>query len=397
MSPVGGGRSGPLLVDAFGAPWVLDVDGLGAPLAGRVRALWARAASGPAPDREALPFVVAREEGLFTIEGIPHRAADDEVPYLVSRAVTMASIRRRTGECLLLHAAGVSGSDGRTVALVAPSGTGKTTAARVLGAHFGYVSDETVAVEADRTVRPYAKPLSLVTDPDVPHDKSEAAPDELGLLRAPAGLRLVSVVVLDRDPALAGPRLEPIGLVEALAEVIPQTSALLTLPAPMETLVGALVSGGGPWRLSYSEIADCVDLVGSLLTGTASPDPDPLAWTSETGDEPVTDDAGPDPSEDPEDAPAVTLGPEVLLERTPFQHAVHSEGQSLVVRSRRPAVLPGLGSTVWRAAGAPTSVGRLVEVAVERHGAHPGAEEVLTATVQALLASGHLRVAILAP
>ena len=43
---------------------------------------------------------------------------DDELPYAVSRALTMASIRRRTGECLMLHAAGL---DNRLIGEVVPA------------------------------------------------------------------------------------------------------------------------------------------------------------------------------------------------------------------------------------------------------------------------------------
>lgn len=382
---------GPLLVDAFGAGWMLDVDGLGEPMAGRMRALWARAASGPPPRGEVLPYVLARRDGLLSVAGVDHRASDAELPYLVSRALTMASIHRRTGQCLLLHAAGVCAPDGATVALVAASGTGKTTAARVLGGHLGYVSDETVAVEDDLTVRAWAKPLSLLHDPADPFDKAESGPDELELVRAPADLRLAALVLLSRDPAEPAPRLERVGLVEALAEVVPQTSALLRLERPMESICTALTSGGGPWRLRYAEVAECVDLVRGLAEGRPvddeAGDEGPVAWTCERGDEPALLE-GEVPAEPatggwsgPGDGPVV---------RTSFQHAVHAEGSSLVVRAQVPAVLPGLASTVWRALDLPRTVDELVEVAVAEHGPHPDALEVLTATVGALVASGHV-------
>ncbi|MFX6027812.1 hypothetical protein ABTE84_20905, partial [Acinetobacter baumannii] len=64
----------------------------------------------------------------------------------------------------MLHAAGVAGSDGAVVVLVGPSGAGKTTAIRHLAARAGYVSDETIALNATGAVLPYRKPLSVITD-----------------------------------------------------------------------------------------------------------------------------------------------------------------------------------------------------------------------------------------
>ncbi len=383
-------------LDAFGVGWDLDVSGLGEPMAGRLRGLWARAASGTVPPSDVLPYVVARTGDGLTVDGVPHRASDAELPYLLSRALTMASIRRRTGQCLLLHAAGVSAPDGGTVALVAASGTGKTTAARVLGSHLGYVSDETVAVEDDLTVRPWAKPLSVLLDPSDPFDKAESGPDELGLARAPDRLHLAAVVLLARDPGQPAPVLEPVPLVEALAEVLPQTSALLRLPRPMESVVTALTTGGGPWRLRYAEVADCVDLVAGLAAGSGAAEP-PVEWSTERGDEPPDDEDTEDAGVPDEAAGGPTAGdlpPGALLQRTPFRHVVHSEGSSFVVRGQVPAVLPGLASTLWRAAEAPVSVDDLVVAAVGAHGAHPEAEQLVTATVRALLASGHVAPAV---
>ena len=47
----------------------------------------------------------------------------------------------------MLHAAGIADADGLVVALVGPSGMGKTTASSYLARHgFGYVTDETVSI-----------------------------------------------------------------------------------------------------------------------------------------------------------------------------------------------------------------------------------------------------------
>ena len=250
------------------------------------------------PRRRA--FVVRRtQEGSVEVDGQEQATDDRDVPYLVSRLLTLASIRRRSGSCVMLHAAGLATDDGGTVALVAGSGTGKTTAGRLLGRSLGYVSDETVTVEHDLTVRPYPKPLSIVTDPTVPTGKHEESPDDLGLRRAAPALRLSAVAVLERRDDVGGPVLEPIGLVEAMNLVLPQSSALPSVDRPLDRLARVLAIGHGPYRLTYRNIEDCVGLVTDLAhvgRGHAIGD---VTWTWFDGhghvgaETPVPDDLGP--------------------------------------------------------------------------------------------------------
>ena len=72
------------------------------------------------------------------------------------------------------------------LALVGPSGTGKTTATRLLATRLGYVSDETVSIDPDGTVAPHPKPLSVVARPTAGRgDKQQLSPDDLGLAARP--------------------------------------------------------------------------------------------------------------------------------------------------------------------------------------------------------------------
>lgn len=379
------GRPEPFDIDAFGARWRLDVQGLGAPLDARMRELWSRAT--PASDSQGSgdvhDFVVTRDGESVLIDGAPYRVRDDAVPYAVSRALTVASIGRRSGGCLLLHAAGIAATDGTTLALVAPSGTGKTTAARMLGRFFGYVTDETVAIEHDLTVRAYPKPLSVVVDPRSPHDKIESAPDELGLGRAPDRLRLGGVVVLERDPTADEPTLTEIGLVEAAVAVIPQSSAWLRMVEPMTALAASLCAGGGPWLLKYREIADC----RALLEGLVRPEgvPARMRWEWEPG--PCLDDG----VEARHSSAGGALAPwpgTGRVRRTPHRFALHSEGSTLVVVGTVPLGLPGMASTVWRAAAEPSDLDTLTAAAVSVHGTHQDAADVVVGTVRSLVASG---------
>lgn len=391
----GDSSAAPLLVDVFGARWLLDASGLGRPMAERMVGLWRRAAVDPADDPDAglagevRPFVLSRHPRGVVVDGTTHDVPDDAVPYAVSRALTAASIQRRSGECLLLHAAGLCDGDGATLALVGPSGAGKTTAARTLGRSLGYVTDETVAVEEDLTVRAYPKPLSVVVDPQHPTAKVESSPDDAGLATAPRTLRLAAVVVLDRDPDCAEPELTPVGLVDAAVAVIGQTSALLRMPDPLDRLAEALTTGRGPWLLTFRDIADCEPLLRDLLAGRTAPAP-PRPWSTLAG--PGADDTDHAPVPPLTEADGLELTPATVVRRTRYSHAMHADDGTLVLVGSVPVGLPGLGSTIWRAAAEPCSIAALLDAAVLEHGPHPRALDVTTQTVQVLLASGTLEV-----
>ncbi len=371
-----------MLVDAFGCRWTFDVRGLGDGLADEVEHLWQRARTADSGvSGEGPPAFTARRDGDGGVEvhGARYRVPDDDVPYAVSRAVTMASIGRRTGDCLMLHAAGLAASDGATVALVAASGTGKTTAATVLGRTLGYVTDETVAIEHDLRVRSYPKPLSVVVDPARPFAKHERSPDDLGLVPAPADLHLAATVVIERDPDLAEPVLEPIGLVEAATLALPQTSAIATLDRPLDRLARALTRGHGPWRLRYAEVADCVDIVAALAAGDAPEGgPDPVVWEWLDG----RGGAHPEPTPDAE--PTTTS----VIRRTAFDDALVSEGTVLLLRDRVPTSLPGLAALLWQRSAAQVTVPELVAAATEVLGHHPDAEGLVLDTVRVLRDAG---------
>ncbi|CAN7235959.1 hypothetical protein [Knoellia sp. LjRoot47] len=92
-------------IDAFGARWVLDARALDPTARDRLHHLWQRCRVPGARlgDEGVEPFVVT-----------------DPDPYAVSRALTLASLRRRRGTAVLLHAAGLE-SGGQVVALVGRS------------------------------------------------------------------------------------------------------------------------------------------------------------------------------------------------------------------------------------------------------------------------------------
>jgi len=375
---------GVAVIDAFGARWTLDVSGLDDHLADELLHLWDRALVDPGADGDPPPFVVRRtQEGWVEVDGRAQQTDDPDVPYLVSRSLTIASIRRRSGSCVMLHAAGLATDDGGTVALVAGSGTGKTTAGRLLGRSLGYVSDETVTVEHDLTVRAYPKPLSIIVDPAVPTSKHERSPDDLGLRRAGPTLRLSAVAVLERRDDAGEPTLEPIGLVEAMGVVLPQSSALPSLDRPLDRLARVLATGHGPYRLSYRDIDDCVDLVSGLAHAPDDgPSPDDVTWTwfDGTGHE---GEATPVPED---------FGPSTKVRRNRFRDAIASDGVVLVMRDWTPVTLPGLAATIWLATQEPCTVADLVTAATVQLGPHPGGQQIVLDTVRMLIADELLHV-----
>jgi hypothetical protein len=291
----------------------------------------------------------------------------DGIDYLMSTRVTSAALGAAGQDRTCLHAAGLADVEGRVLALVAASGTGKTTAATALGHVLGYVSDETVAVRrGSLEVASYAKPLSLVRSPDRPHRKMQRGPDELGLRRPPPGCRLDRVVLLDRDPD--GPHgLTRASVTEALPLVIPQTSYLTSLATPILDLARLVGVSGGPWVLRYAEIDehvhDLVGLLGGAVDGSGERG-DALVHHPGSGVEPV--------------------GPTGHLARMPWHDAVEAGDEVVVMSDGLVYRLEHLAATIWLALDRPLSLDDLCARAVERHGPHDQARARVGDAVDAM-------------
>ncbi len=81
---------------------------------------------------------------------------------VATQDITKAFIGQHHGKLLMLHAGAVTDEAGRTLAYVAPSGTGKSTLTRLLAREFGCVTDETVGIRVDTLeVLPYPKPVTF--------------------------------------------------------------------------------------------------------------------------------------------------------------------------------------------------------------------------------------------
>ena len=182
----------------------------------------------------------------------------------LSPIVTQRVIEARVGALMMWHAAALADpATGATAVLIAPSGTGKTTASRTLGKYFVYLSDETAGIELDGTIAPYRKPLSIIEGSPI---KTQVAPSELGLNVDDVTGRLAAVVLLERSPGHPDqPTVTPLDTIDALAAITPEASYLARTERPLHRMADLLHMSGGAFRVSYREAASLKDVLADLL------------------------------------------------------------------------------------------------------------------------------------
>jgi hypothetical protein len=319
---------------------------------------WSRAVV-DAPEEEPVESITASAGTAGS------QAAQD---YALTTHVTVTALRATAGRRINLHASGLADEHGRVLALVGRSGTGKTTATRILARHLGYLSDETVSIAPDGVVSPHPKPLSVVVHMDRPFEKDQVSPDDLGLLPTPDKGTLARLVVLHRGPD--APRgLTRLDTAQGLLELIEQSSSLAQVPTPLRVLMALTAACGGVWSLGYDEIGDHVqDLVGLLASQTAAtPDPGPaVVWHEGTDDFPLIEGNGD------------------RLARLPWVEAVELDGELLVLNTSRAWLLADLTATVWLLLSEPRTMEELVAAAQEQHGEHPDARSIVEQAVRTL-------------
>jgi len=214
-----------------------------------------------------IDVVVAEDDATCRAAAEVGAVADrsiDVVLHHLSARVTVGVIEYQAGRLWMLHGAALADpASGAAIALVAPSGTGKTTAARVLGRRFGYLTDETTGVAPDLTIHPHGKPLSLVRSDSAL--KEQVAPAELGLLPGPPTPTLRAIVILRRD----GTRtvaLDRLRTAMAIAMLAPETSYLGRLDRPLHFVAGIIEQTAGVFEAHYDEAADLEPVVNGLVS-----------------------------------------------------------------------------------------------------------------------------------
>ena len=329
-----------------------------------VRHAWARCLSGrlePSADDLVLP---AEETRRLT-------SGDGQA---LAMRLTADAIAASRGRRLMFHAAGLADDDGRVVALVGPSGAGKTTAAARLGAAgFGYVTDELLVADFAGRVTPFPRPLFAHDPQSGGGSKRRRAPDDLGLGVCPADLRLSRLMLLSRSPdEPTEARLEPVPLIDGLLELIPQTSALAALDQPLQRLCRLADACGGVQRLVYTEIPDAREVVAASL-GT------PPA---------MADESWLDPGGRPQPDGSVAWGlMDGKVRRAPYRDAIRVAEEALLLVGDTPVRLAGIGLTIWLLAAEAPLLDLLVEKVVEEHGPHPEAEDLVRHAVTSLVAA----------
>lgn len=315
-------------------------------------------------ERVAEPWRGALIESTSADREVVVDATDDVDRMLeqLSVRVTLEALDHRRGELIMLHAAGIALDDGRVIAFVGPSGRGKTTLSRELGKHFGYVSDETIGVDADLNVFPYRKPLSVVQNSG---PKKQVAPAVAGLRDLPnRPLRLAALVLLDRDSDAQGSELEPVGMVEALVDLVPQLSYLSDLETPLRQLAHLVDGVGGVRRLRYREASEVADLVQRM-----SVDDLPGSWCP----------AAHSPSE----------GEFVIA----VDDGIVSEDRIVVLSAGVVRVLSGIAPTIWDSVSEGSSFAGIVEAVTAVFGEPPAGEAraIVAEAIDELVGVGVLR------
>lgn len=374
-----------LVLRLFGERWRVDLSAYADPAAfvDRLRTLWARSLDDSAADADVVfrPVPIDDDAASALAPVIADRV-DGSFPYAFSRAVTRAVIERHAGSALLLHAAGLVSEDGRRgIVLVAPSGTGKSTAVLRLGPLFGYLSDELILIDEQDALSGLAKPISLIV-PGFPGSKDESGPDDLGLGPTPATApRLGALVCLRRDEDVAEPRLAAITVHELLADVVPQTSSLWLIDRPLQRVAAAGVRHGGPFRLEYAEIAEAVPLVRGLLE-------------AEPPSSSVPDWIGHPPSQSerwrtPSDVVHLPdFGDEAMVSRAPWSDAIECADEVSILAGPDFTRVAGIAATIWLACSRPLSIAELHDELACVHGPHPDAAELVRDALREMVTRG---------
>ncbi|WP_425307937.1 hypothetical protein AADG42_04010 [Ammonicoccus fulvus] len=265
-------------------------------------------------------------------------------------------------------------TDGAVVALVGPSGTGKSTAARTLCRdHFGYVSDETVALRPDGSVVPFPKPIALL--PPSGGMKTEFGPDELELLPCPADLRLDGIISLERDGVCENPTIQELGLLQGLITLVPDMSALPQLETPLAWLARVVEQCGGVHRVRYRNADQLYEPILDVLAASSKAS----GFTHH-----------------PSSTSEVDVPPG-HVRRSSYTDAIELDGEVLLIQGSECLLLSGIGGLIWLAAGNPCTLDQVLRELTATVGDHPEARRLAEDVIRELETMGVLLSGATAP
>lgn len=176
-----------------------------------------------------------------------------------------------------------------------------------------------------------------------------------------------------RRPEAVEPRLEPVGLIDAVLALIEASSGLLALDQPLAAVCRQVDACGGVFSLAYSDIASTDGLLTALMSDRAFGRFDARATWAHVPP-----------------AAAVTSRASGGFVRSAYVDAVASGGEILVLLGGIPVRLSGVGATIWEQCEEPTTVDKMVDAAVAAHGEHPDAPQLVARAVDELVAAGAL-------
>lgn len=293
---------------------------------------------------------------------------------LLVGTATSIGIESCRGEYLMFHAAALAHPrSGQAIALVAPSGTGKTTAARKLGTALSYLTDETTVISTGRSMIPYPKPLSLFSDSGT-RPKNQHSPDEFGFLPSVAHAELSRLAILDRvkDQGLDSAYFVELSKLEMLERLIPESSSLAQLPRGLAALCTLVDSLGGVQAVRYTEAEQLIPLlVKDLESPQPAHGPDDGSWHEL-------------PLERDESVPPAPG----RYRRVRVDDALMIDGSVALLKGQEFTVLDGLGPMIWESLAKWTSTESLTDALILAFGPHPEARLIVEATLENLEGRG---------
>jgi hypothetical protein len=147
-------------------------------------------------------------------------------------------------------------------------------------------------------------------------------------------LRIAALVLLEREPERTDVVIESVPLIDALAELAPQSSSLWAVPAALSRLAELIDRTGGVRRVRYGDATQLPAAVTDILAARA-PIPDRVETLTVIDPEPRSG----------------------TIARAPFSDALDMGDRIVVIAPGGLNVLDGIGPAVWLAAdGVPADV-----------------------------------------